>query len=367
MHLKNIWFNHTFSSEYNIILELKKELQKNHKDVKLIGTSKDINAIYSHICDEFYQESSDIDEEGYIDYALNFCKEHNIGVIFPTRYRLAFAHNYEKFEKLGVVVLVNTDANLLELLEDKESCMTSVREGGICSVSPFESAETIKEFEEKYKILKAAKSPFDNCRICMKYNKDEGAVSFRTIQESIPSIDSLRGTIGTKITYADICSILGRAEKFNKILLMPYLEGIDVSIDSFRGKDSFFAVTRYKLGNRRVLIDINKTFYDLSKLFSDYFNLTGLYNLQLRGHRGKWYFMEINTRMAGGIHKTVHAGVNIPYLAYKDAIGMSLKEDEGVFRQQFGRQVHLTQVETPVLLTLDTLLEKDIENIGNIL
>ena len=117
-----------------------------------------------------------------------------------------------------------------------------------------------------------------------------GQSHFELFRRVFPSIDSLRGTIGTKITYADICSILGRTEKFNKILLMPYLEGIDVSIDSFRGKDSFFAVTRYKLGNRRVLIDINKTFYDLSKLFSDYFNLTGLYNLQLRGHRGRWVF-----------------------------------------------------------------------------
>jgi hypothetical protein len=178
----------------------------------------------------------------------------------------------------------------------------------------------------------------------MKFNQDVVATSFRIIED-------------TK------SSILAKVSESKPLLVMPYLEGIEVSIDSYMGKDTFFAITRYKLGGRRTLIEWNEEFYNLSKKIAEFFGIKGLYNLQLKGHRGNWYFLEINTRMAGGIHKTVTAGVNIPYIAYKDAIGLSVKSEEKELKSNFGKRVHLSQIETPVILDTSTITEKDEENI----
>ena len=56
--------------------------------------------------------------------------------------------------------------------------------------------------------------------------------------------------------------------------------------------------------------------------------LKGLYNIQLKGHNEEWYFLEVNTRMAGGIHKAISCGVNLPYLAYADAIGKDISDSK---------------------------------------
>jgi len=346
MHLNtNIWFNHSFSTTYNTIQQLRRALRAARlKEVSILASNTDINSVYSGVCDAFYVEPSEISEEDYVKYALKFCKEHSIRVMFPTRYREILAKHLEKFRKIGTEVLVQDNAELLEMLENKQKCMNMLKESGLCKIHPFEVVHNLSEFNESCNKLKTLSEPFDDCKLCMKFNQDVGATSFRVIDN-------------TK------SSILDKVSDDKPLLVMPYLEGIEVSIDSYMGKDTFFAITRYKLGGRRTLVEWNEEFYNLSKKVAEFFGITGLYNLQLKGHRGNWYFLEINTRMAGGIHKTVTAGVNIPYIAYKDVIGLSVKADEKELKSNFGKRVHLSQIETPVMLDTTTISEKDEENI----
>ena len=47
------------------------------------------------------------------------------------------------------------------------------------------------------------------------------------------------------------------------------------------------------------------------------YNLSYIYNVQVKYHKGKVYLIEVNTRMSGGIYKSCFSGVNFLYLAVK--------------------------------------------------
>ena len=64
-----IWFNHWFSTAYNLI----KQLKDTDNTLTIIGSSYKDFMPYNILCDEWYKEPTD--ELTYIDWCINFCKE----------------------------------------------------------------------------------------------------------------------------------------------------------------------------------------------------------------------------------------------------------------------------------------------------
>ena len=78
--MMRIWFNHWFSTSYHLINMMK---EKEPDRFYFIGSSTNPYAIYKQACDEFYTEKHDISDEEYLQYCLDFCKEHKIDVFVP--------------------------------------------------------------------------------------------------------------------------------------------------------------------------------------------------------------------------------------------------------------------------------------------
>ena len=70
-----IWFNHWFSTAYHLINMIKADT---NNEFYIIGTSTNSSAIYKMTCDEWYSEEKDISASDYIDFCVEFCKEHNV-------------------------------------------------------------------------------------------------------------------------------------------------------------------------------------------------------------------------------------------------------------------------------------------------
>ena len=85
-----VWFNHWFSTAYHLIHLIK---DANPDKFTFVGSNKNDYAIYKRICDEWYIEPSDINETDYVDYCLNFCKQHQIDIFVPRRH-LTSISNY---------------------------------------------------------------------------------------------------------------------------------------------------------------------------------------------------------------------------------------------------------------------------------
>ena len=66
--MRKIWFNHWFSTAYNIINMIK----KGEGDFYFIGTNENPKSVIESVCDEWYTEPK-LKDDAYVDFCLDFC------------------------------------------------------------------------------------------------------------------------------------------------------------------------------------------------------------------------------------------------------------------------------------------------------
>nr|MCR5718861.1 hypothetical protein [Oscillospiraceae bacterium] len=114
--MKTIWFNHWFSTAYQIILLLRKE----NPDFRIIGTNRNLQSPIASVCDAWYQEPCGLSEEAYVDFCLSFCREHSVDVFLPRRGMLEISRRKEEFAALGVRVMAD-DFPAVDMLNHKDA------------------------------------------------------------------------------------------------------------------------------------------------------------------------------------------------------------------------------------------------------
>ena len=333
-----IWFNHWFSTAYNFIEDMRKLDEK--QQFYFIGSNQRELCVYKLVCDEFYIEPA-LDGLEYVQWCIDFCKEHRINVFFARKHIVAISTYHHLFDAIGVTVITDTNSDLIATLNDKVKTADLFRKYNLCEVPDIMVVNTVAEFEAAYKTLKD-KHPED--RICFKYAIDEGGTSFRVVDNSMEGLAALRRGQGAKITYADAIRMFSETDKFDDLILMPYLHGPEISVDSLMTSKGFVGCTRVKTGTRCEIVDTTSEIIQISKRMAEITGIRHPYNLQLRWHRGKLYLLEVNTRLAGGSFKSNMAGVCFPYLAICDALGLD-------FELPAPREpITVSQIETPLMI-----------------
>ena len=338
-----VWFNHWFSSIYPLM----KLLRENNPDVTLIGSNRIETAVYRDICQEFYVEPCNLSESDYLSWCFNFCKEHQIDIFVPRGHRVVFSKNIDKFLKINTTILVCSDFELIELLEDKIKTAKYFKEKNICAVPEMFLISSIDEFKEKYNYLKMS---YPNKAICMKNPEDEGGISFRVINPDLDMLNILNPNVYENlINYKSVLDVLERSPHFNNFILMPYLDGPEVSVDSIMTKDGrFICVSREKIGTRVARVYYNKELSEISKKFAEVSGITMPYNMQFRKINDKYVLLEVNTRISGGCYKDLYVGVDILGIAFKDVLDLPfiIPDYEGIVEK------YISVVETPILLDI---------------
>lgn len=320
------------------------ELLKNaDKDIVIIGSSRSEYAVYQEVCDEFYTEPLNLSDNDYVDWCIDFCKKHLIDVFIPRRGRVELSIRLQEFTDISVKVLMDDNADLMQKLDDKFETAKIFKEHNICNVPQMYCVNTFKDFEKAYQAI-IETNPED--RVCIKYSKDEGAVSFRVIDNVVDTIASLRLGEGLKLSYQKVCNMLQERETFDDLIVMPFLKGPEISVDSLMTHKGFIGICRQKIGTRGTEVSFNQEIYDISKKFAEVTGIKMPYNLQLRYHNNQLYLLEVNTRMAGGTYKSCLTGINIPYIAYCELLG---KDFEMPIVENIPNLL-VSQIETPIIL-----------------
>ena len=109
-----IWFNHWFSTAYNLITELKKGCIENNIDIQIIGSNRLNSCVYKVLCDEFYTEPIEISDDNYVKWCIDFCKEHHIDVFIPRRERSSISKYLSECEQMNVKVMVDDNSELID-------------------------------------------------------------------------------------------------------------------------------------------------------------------------------------------------------------------------------------------------------------
>lgn len=335
-----IWFSNWFSATRNVILSMREAFPW----ATFIGTHTSENCAYRDVVDEFYIEPKGLSTNDYVNYTVNFCKEHNVKVFFPHTYMLGISSSIDGFKQVGTSVICDDQMNI-ELFQSKDKVYKCLKALFYDKVPKYVIANTSEEFKKAYEGFVSQEE-----QVCFKFDKDEGATSFRLIDQGLNSFSSLRNKCENVLTFEAAFNAIKDGEELGKlppIMIMPKLLSPEVSVDCYMTADGeFIAIPRYKLGGRIKEIRLTKELIDDSYKLWKLFHFRGPFNVQYRWTpSGEPKLLEVNTRMSGGIHLSELSGYSIPNQVIADIIGYNINQSSKNIKE-----VRVTQYENPVTL-----------------
>lgn len=329
-----IWFNHWFSAAYNIMSLIRQD----NPDYQIIGTNENERSVLSVLCDEWYTEPSLRGDE-YVDFCLEFCRDHAVSVFMPRREMLSISRRKQDFEMAGVRVMVD-DYDIVNVLNHKDQAYRELKKSGISTIPEYHIVTTVRGFKEAYTDL-AGKYR----EVCIKFVHDEGGKSFRLIDNKRKGYAALFRKQNTRMTYDAIEEALSEREEFSPLMVMPNLSGDEVSVDCLQTAKGLIMLPRIKDATRIERLCFRDDIIEKTKEVYDAVKLECPCNIQFKYLDDTLYFLEVNTRMSGGVQMACMAGnVNIPSIAVNKLLGIH-KDWEVCRKEQF-----ITHVETPVIL-----------------
>ncbi|MEK5148132.1 ATP-grasp domain-containing protein [Psychrobacillus sp. FSL K6-4615] len=341
----NIWFNRWFSTVSHYM-----ELIRHNPDQQefiIHGTHPNSDTVYFNYCDVFSTEP-DIEGEDYIQFCLDYCIQNQIHIFVPRKENLLISRHLEKFEDIGVSVLVCPDGDLMAMVDNKaamyQSLQSQEKEGNfIVTIPSYQIVNNAKEFKEAYEQLSK-----DNTKLCIKPVIGEGASGFRIIDNDADTIPFIFNTASSqKISYETALRILQTQEHFPDLMVLEYLDGYEYSIDCLADADGTLltAIPRKK-GNGRIReIEYNKDLIEIAEKMAIQYKIPYVFNIQVKYKDGIPKLLEINPRMSGGLHISCLADINFPYYAIKLLLGNQLEP----LYPKFGLKA--THIEQPVILS----------------
>lgn len=308
-----IWFNHWFSTAYYIIGLMK----EGRDDCVIIGSSRNPDSVIKLACDEWYSEPDNISDEEYIDFCLDFCKRHSIDVFVPRRCMALIGANSGKFQAHGIRLLTDTDNEAVSILQNKTAAYRYLSDVIPENIPMYFEVNSSEEFLTAYEKITAE---YD--RACFKLAADEGATSFRVIDNSMRGAMGLYRAPGLKISIESAMEIMNEYDFKSPILAMPYLCDTEVSCDCLALPTGNVIIPRYKSNGRVYTIKCEERIMNACERILQKTGLSMPCNIQFKFHGETPYLLEINTRMSGGVQLScAGTGINIPKLALKKLLG----------------------------------------------
>lgn len=333
-----IWFNHWFSSVYQIIRMIREGCGC---DVEIVGSNRRESTVYKSLCDEWYVEMDECPDEAYAQYCLDFCREHRIDIFAPRRGLTAVAQRKDEFEAAGVKLLLGVDGSMARILDDKAAAYRFISDAGLGWTPEYRIAYSAEEFRRYYGELKR-----EDERICYKLTQDEGARSFRVIDGRVCQARALMEKPGSKVTLEHALMIMDGYDFSIPVLMMPYLEGPEISVDCLQTSRGKLIIPRIKKAGRYSEVRFDAPVMKACAALMDCIHTCGPVNIQLRMHKGELWLLEINPRLSGGIQLSCEAaGVNLPAIAVNELLGFDMPWEQPAFESR-----RVAHVETPVRL-----------------
>ncbi len=333
-----VWFNHWFSTAYHLINLMREGYGET---ITVVGSGSNAKAVYRQACDEWYPEQ-ELPDEAYVLFCLNFCLEHHIDVFVPRRGMAAIAKHATSFESQGIKLLLEEDGDMVSLLDDKMQTYGFLAEKMPDILPDYCVVSSLEAFEKACLALQT-----EGMRLCYKLIRDEGAKSFRVLDDTIESGEALYAKPGTKVTHRAAREILSHYDFKIPLMVMPYLPGADVSVDCMETSKGRLIIPRFKVGRFsevRPDPEITRICQEMMNLF--HFDMPA--NIQFKMDGTKPYLLEINTRMSGGLQLSCLAtGINMPAIALRKCMGL---DTEWQYPDPWNTR-GIVNLETPIIVS----------------
>lgn len=332
--MTRIWFNHWFSTAYNIINMIKQD----NPYFYIIGTNENERSVLATVCDEWYVEPV-LKGNDYVEYCLDFCREHEVNVFMPRREMLSVSKRKADFEAIGTKVMAD-DYEIVNILNHKDQAYAELARRGVSTIPDYYIVTNVAGYENAYAELKKKYR-----EVCIKFVHDEGGKSYRLIDNNRKGYVALLKKQNTRMTYDAIYDALSEKEEFSPLMVMPNLSGEEVSVDCLQTSKGLIMLPRIKDATRIERLCFQEDIIEKTQEIYDAVKLECPCNIQFKCLNGIPYFLEVNTRMSGGVQMACMAGnVNIPSIAVNKLLG--IEKDWEICRDER----YVTHVEVPVVL-----------------
>ncbi|MGH8584208.1 MAG: ATP-grasp domain-containing protein [Gammaproteobacteria bacterium] len=267
------------------------------------------------VADRSLVETPPSDPDDYVAQCLQIAREQRVAAFFPGRELSAIARQGQQFAaECGTRVMLPGDAGVIATLENKSRLYRSLAEVAV-PVPDHVSVSTIESFDQAYAGLRQRHG-----MACIKPEEGVYALGFKVIHEHLDPYHELMNTSLYRIRLEDLRRALGSRVSFGPLLVMEYLDGPEYSVDCYaRQGELIYAIPRLKLrlGQR---IDADPGLHRLARGITEHFNFNGLFNIQIKVGGGVPKCIEVNPRLSGGIGIACKSGVNLPYIALREAL-----------------------------------------------
>ena len=332
-----IWWNHWFSTAYHLINLMKND----NTDITIIGTNLNPDCVYKMVCDEFYKEPSFRSTDEYLKYCLSFCQEHSIDVFVPRHNLTQIIKHKSEFEEIGTKVLANTDYESVIITDDKIKTYQHLISKGMQDVIPeFYVCKNAVDFSEAFNKLNS-----NGYKVCFKLSIDEGAITYHVIDKDRKS-SIYKYSSASHLNYEEAYQMINSYSFKIPLIVMPYMNEPEISVDCLLVENELITIPRYKLGGRVSKVSFNTEIIRITKTIEKQFQFEMPFNVQYRILDEKPMLLEINPRMSGGVQLSCKAtGINIPRLALHKLLGQKLE-----WNYPSVSDIKVAHVETPIII-----------------
>ncbi len=270
----------------------------------------------------FEPERPTADTDAYVSECLRACEAAGAEVFWPGREVERVALRSAEFAASGVKVLSCASPDDLHRLEDKSDFSEACNKAGIAAPLsiPFDSLDG---FDSAFDRIRAMDE-----RVCFKPRRGIFGRGFRVVREDLDLFRELLEDPSYRIDLEDARRRFSSCTRFQPMVAMPWLAGVEWSVDCFRASngDVFVGLARRKTSGQVQELDPDAEVVARSSRLAELFGLRGVFNCQFKYHRGEPFALEINARPAGGVGLTALTDVNLAELALRDLLDLPVAE-----------------------------------------
>lgn len=308
--MKKIYLNRCFTTSSQLILQVHENPQKEKYDFLISHSTPNhyLEELSSH-----FEVEPELKEDAYVDYIMNNIEKHQIDLFIPRYQVTELVRHAEKFEELGVPTMFVTSKENYELIDNKIALYNDLKSTGIVAIPETYVVSNLKEFTEAYDSIRAK-----GWMVCYKPIQGIGGEGFKRIRESIEIQDELFLSSAVQISKERVEESLRRAGHVTPFMMSGFMEEDEYSIDCLaKDGDLILAVPRRKVDKYHQHLENIPELIKIAEDITKRYNMSYLFNIQVKYHDGIPYLIEMNTRTSGGLYKTNATGANMMYQAIR--------------------------------------------------
>ena len=322
----NIWFTRGLSVTADAISTAR--FDPSLMGATFMASHTDSNAIVQLAADTFIVEPK-MSGAAYAAWVLEQARACKVDLIVVQRHPDAIWEMRDAFTDAGIRLLIAARPEVRKLLDDKAAFQTDLAAPELVMAGvaghAFATFEDVEGFENALTFVKA--DPATRHGLCLKPVHGIFGAGFRRLDTDGQDLQRMLSSDPEdlhRMPLAGFRSMLASAGGCPKMMLMPYLPGVERSVDFVaRDGEVVMAVARRKVGKDRVMETVGASI-ETARILARRYGLNGICNLQTRECDGREVVLEINPRMAGGMSQTFPVGVNLSGVSLACALGRPL-------------------------------------------